>query len=71
MGILASIGVWQLILIVFALICLLFPVLALISIIKNEFKDNDKLIWVIVVLFLPFLGAILYFLLGRPKRIKK
>lgn len=63
-------GIWQLIIIIIAVCCLLFPVLALISILKNDFNGNDKIIWVLVVLFLPFFGTILYFLLGRPKRIK-
>lgn len=65
------IGAWQLMLIFAALILMLFPVLALISILKNDFKNNDKIIWVLIVLFLPFIGPILYFLIGRPKRIKK
>lgn len=48
----------------------LLPLIALISVLKNQFEGNDKIIWVIVILFLPFLGAILYFALGRSKRIK-
>ncbi|WP_345167323.1 PLDc N-terminal domain-containing protein [Algibacter aquimarinus] len=53
------------------LILLFFPIIALISILKNEFKNNDKIMWVLIVLLVPFLGTILYFILGRPKRIKK
>ena len=63
-----AIGPWQIILI---LVVMLLPVLALISILKNNFKNNDKIIWVLVVLFLPFLGTLLYFIMGRPKRIRK
>ncbi len=66
-----SIGIIQLILVFIVLISLLLPVLALISILKNDFKDNDKIIWVLVALFLPFFGPILYFIIGRPKRLKK
>ncbi|MEM6517663.1 MAG: PLDc N-terminal domain-containing protein [Bacteroidota bacterium] len=61
-------GSWQLLLLIFfVLFILLLPVLALISILRNEFKGNDKLIWVLVVLLLPFLGSILYFTIARPK----
>ena len=60
-------GIWQIIM----LIVIALPVIALISILRNEFKNHDKLIWVLVVLFLPFLGPILYFIIGRPKRLKK
>ncbi|NNE33043.1 MAG: hypothetical protein HKN40_11820 [Winogradskyella sp.] len=52
------------------LLVIFLPILALVSILKNSFKANDKLIWVLVVLFLPILGSILYFIIGRSKRIK-
>lgn len=61
-------------LIIFTIIFFLFlllPFLALISIVTNKFPDNDKLIWVVIVLLLPVLGAILYFSMGRRKRLKE
>lgn len=66
----SMIGVWQLILICIILILLFFPIIALISILKNEFQNNDKIMWVVIVLLVPFFGTILYFILGRPKRLK-
>lgn len=60
---------WIVILAVLGLIGLL-PLIALIDIIRNEFRgSNDKVIWVIVVLFIPFLGSLLYFLIGRNQRV--
>lgn len=62
------IGAWQLsllLLIVFAI-----PLLAIIDILIHRFKDNEKLIWVLVVLFMPLVSALLYLALGRNKRIK-
>lgn len=62
------IGAWQLsllLLIVFAI-----PLLAIIDILRHRFKDNEKLIWVLVVLFMPLVSALLYLALGRKKRIK-
>jgi len=54
-------------------ICLIFwPVIALIALIdilKNEFKGNDKLIWVLVVLFFPGLGSLLYLIMGRKRKL--
>lgn len=32
-------------------------------------NSNDKLIWIIIVLLLPLLGTILWFAIGRNKRI--
>ena len=51
------------------LFIILFPLMALISILMNNFHGNDKLMWIVIVLLLPFLGAFLYFILGRNKRI--
>lgn len=31
-------------------------------------NSPNKVVWVIVIILLPFLGSILYFLLGRPAR---
>jgi len=47
----------------------LLPLIALISVLKNSFKDNDKLIWILVILFIPYLGALLYFAFGRSKKL--
>ena len=66
-----AIGTWQLSIILIAVVfLLLFPLLALISVLKNQFQGNDKIIWVLLIIFLPFLGALLYFLIGRGKAIK-
>jgi hypothetical protein len=37
------------------------------SITNKGLSDTEKLLWVLLVLFLPFLGPILYFFIGRPK----
>ncbi len=46
-------------------------VIALIDILKNEFEGDNKIIWVLVVLFLWLIGAILYYFIGRKQKIKK
>ena len=66
--ILLAIGMWQLGII---LLVLLFPILALVSVLKNDFPGNERIIWILLIIFLPILGAILYFLIGRNKRLKK
>lgn len=43
----------------------------LIDILKSEFDGANKLIWLIVVFVLPFVGLILYFFIGRKQKIKK
>lgn len=51
---------------IFLLLFILFPtvlwVLALIDIIKSNFKDDTtKIIWVLVVILVPLIGSIIYF----------
>ncbi len=50
---------------------IILPILALISVVSNQFRNNEKLIWVLVVLFAPVIGSIIYFIVGRPKRIRQ
>jgi TM2 domain-containing membrane protein YozV len=66
-----EIGPIQIILIL-VVVCLGFlpTIIALIDILKSEFTGNNKIVWVIVVLFSNFFGAILYFLIGRKQKIK-
>ncbi|NIK91236.1 PLDc_N domain-containing protein [Mangrovimonas sp. CR14] len=46
---------------------LLFPIAAIVSLLNKTVTNNDKLIWILIVLFLPIIGSILYFVIGRPK----
>jgi hypothetical protein len=62
-------GVGLILLSIVSLFAIILPIICLISILKNDFKNNDKLIWVIVVIFIPILGSILYLLIGRKKRL--
>lgn len=44
---------------------------ALIDIIRSEFADStNKVIWVLVIIFLPVIGALLYLLIGRGQKLK-
>lgn len=46
-------------------------IIALIDILKSDFKDtNGKIIWILIVLFLPLIGSILYFAIGKNQKIK-
>ena len=71
MELLGIIGPWQLMIVFVVLISLLLPLIALIDILRNEYTGSNKLIWVLVVLLFPFLGPILYFIIGTQQKIKK
>ena len=55
---------------ILGLLVFIFPLIALVNILKINFEGDSKLIWVIVVVFLPIMGSILYFLIGRNQKIK-
>jgi cytochrome bd-type quinol oxidase subunit 2 len=58
----------MLVLIVF-LICIGLYLYTLIDILKSEFTNSiDKLVWLIAVIFLPILGIVLYFFIGKKQK---
>ena len=65
---LGMIGPWQIILI---LIGILIPIIPLIDVLRNDFTKNNKLIWVLVILFTGIIGALLYLMFGIQQKIKK
>lgn len=66
-------GEWVIILIFLVIILtptVFLPIYVLLDILRSEFrKDNDKIIWLLVVFFIPILGCVLYFLIGRNQKI--
>jgi len=64
-------GLTEIILILFALgFLLLLPLFALIDILKSKFEGNDGILMALIVIFLPVIGSILYFILGPARKIK-
>jgi len=47
---------------------LVLPVLALVHMLRNDFKGRHRLIWVLIIIFLPLFGSILYFIMGKRYR---
>lgn len=53
------------------LLTLLLPILAVISLLRSEYRDSTtKLIWLIIILFVPLVGSVLYFIIGRKQKVK-
>ena len=51
-----------------SLACFAFWLWMLIHAITNKgLGDAEKIVWVIVIIFLPFVGSLIYFFIGRPK----
>jgi len=53
------------------LVTLVIPIIALVDILKSKFEGNNKIVWVLVVLFLGLLGVILYYFIGRKQRVQE
>ena len=61
-----GIALWE----VFILALVLFWIFAIVDILRSDYKGhNDKLIWILVILFIPLIGIFLYWGIGRRNRI--
>ena len=47
------------------LVVLVLDIIAIIDCVKRSMDTGKKVLWIVLILVLPLLGMILYFLLGR------
>jgi hypothetical protein len=48
----------------------LFWIWMLIHAVTNQgLGSGEKIAWVLVIIFLPFIGSVIYFFIGRPKAV--
>ena len=50
------------------LLVTILDIIAIVSILKSGADSGTKLLWIVVVVLLPLLGMILYFLMGPGRR---
>jgi hypothetical protein len=51
------------------LVIFVLDIIAIVDVLKSKADAGNKLIWLLVILFLPVVGMILYFLLGRGAKL--
>ncbi len=51
-----------------ALLVFVLDVIAIVSVLKSSADGATKLLWIVLIILLPFLGMILYFLMGPGRR---
>jgi hypothetical protein len=62
------IGIW-LIAATISLLCTVFWLWMLVDCVSNEpSHGNDKLVWILLIVLLPFIGSVLYYFVRRPHR---
>jgi len=50
---------------IIGLIALILDILAIWDLLKNKLNTTKTVLWLVIIIILPIIGAILYYLLGR------
>jgi len=67
-GVMMLFGVFYLVIIGLSLAVMVLWIIALVDACKREFTGpNDKLMWILVVILAGWIGALIYWSVGRPK----
>lgn len=53
---------------IIGLVLLALPIIALVHLFRSNMQGQDRLTWVLLVIFMPVVGSILYFLIGKKQR---
>jgi hypothetical protein len=44
-------------------------IVALLDILRSDFTGNNKLVWLLAVIFFPWIGSLAYFVFGRQQKV--
>ena len=53
---------------IWGLLILVLDIIALVSLLKSGADSGTKILWVLLIVLLPVLGMVLYFILGPGRR---
>ncbi|MCG8429963.1 MAG: PLDc N-terminal domain-containing protein [Candidatus Omnitrophica bacterium] len=51
----------------FGIIVLVLDIVAIVDCVRSSMESGKKALWIILILLLPLIGMVLYFLLGKKK----
>jgi len=54
---------------IFGLIVVIFWIIQIVDCLKSNFSGYNKIVWILVLIFLGPLGAIVYYFLGQDQKI--
>ena len=49
------------------LVILVLDIVAIVDVVKSAVDTGKKVLWVVLILVLPIIGMVLYFLIGKKK----
>lgn len=52
----------------FGLVVLILDIVAIVSLLKSGADTGTKILWLLLIVLLPFVGMILYFLMGPGRK---
>ncbi len=53
---------------ILSLVILVLDVIAIVSLLQSSADSGTKILWALLIILLPFVGMILYFLMGPGRR---
>lgn len=66
----SNVGPYEIVIMFFFMLApFILCIVSLVDILRSEFAGNNKIVWVLVVILLPFVGAIMYFTIGRKQKV--
>lgn len=63
-----GLGLMELAALLLSLVTFVPWLIALIDILRSQFTENNKLIWLLTVVFVPVVGWVAYFAIGRAQK---
>jgi hypothetical protein len=52
---------------IFGLIVLVLDIIAIVDVLKSSMDTGKKALWIVLILVLPIVGMVLYFLIGKKQ----
>jgi len=68
-GVVAGLGIFMILVWAIVLLGSIFVIWMLIDCLTSSLPTNEKILWVLVIIFLHLLGALLYFFVKRGPRV--
>lgn len=63
-------GLLELIVVFVLLVPLSLALLAILDVVRSDFRrDSDRVLWAIIVLLVPVIGPVFYYLVGRKQKL--